>query len=65
METRQAVTPAFACLVVTDDQYRIVETAPLLRRFVGQRLINLVTWMDTTFPWWQLETLPTHEEITP
>lgn len=31
--------------VVTDQQGVIVETAPIARKFVGQRLSNLVRWM--------------------
>ncbi len=37
----------FTAGVTTDEHGRIVETAPIVRRFVGQPLANLLRWAGT------------------
>jgi hypothetical protein len=36
-------TPKWTCLVIVEDR-RIIETCPLLRKFIGQPLQNLLRW---------------------
>ena len=38
--------PQMTVMVKTGEDRRIVEAAPIVRKFVGQPLDNLVQWMD-------------------
>lgn len=39
-------TERMTVAVTTDDQGRITEAAPIVRKFVGQPLDNLIRWME-------------------
>jgi|ADurb_Gly_03_Slu_FD_contig_21_131823_length_263_multi_3_in_0_out_0_1 hypothetical protein len=39
----------FTCLVETNEYDTIIETAPILQKFVGQNLNNLTDWMNKKF----------------
>lgn len=54
-------TNAFACLVCTDAQGIIRDTAPLLRRFRGQPFPNLGRWMQRQFGAYTKEPIPPWE----
>jgi hypothetical protein len=44
-------TPVFSVRVDVDpDTFRITKAAPLVRRFVGQDLLNLLNWANKKFP---------------
>ncbi len=38
--------PQMTVMVKTGEERRIVEAAPIVRKFVGQHLDNLVRWMN-------------------
>ncbi len=40
-------TARFTCYVRTDKEGIIVETAPILKKFVGQPVQNLYNWIST------------------
>jgi len=37
----------FTVAVTTDERGRVVEAAPVVRRFLGQPLYNLLRWADS------------------
>lgn len=45
MQEFQLTTEKFTCLVCVHNS-RIVHTAPLLRKFIGQELRDLVRWVE-------------------
>ena len=41
--------------VVTDDDGIILETAPVFQKFVGQKILNLTTWVSKKFGYCNLK----------
>ena len=42
-------TDKFTCLVICDDNNKIIDTAPILMKFIGQSLTNLERWIKQKF----------------
>ena len=44
---RRVETPSFVAGVKTNEQDIVIETAPILKRFMGQPFKNIRTWLLT------------------
>jgi len=45
----QLCTDQFVCLVILNERGTILSTAPILRKFEGQNLRNLIHWIQHSF----------------
>ena len=48
----------FTAMVVIDDKQTIVDGAPIIKKFIGQKLINLRNWAEKNFGETELIGLP-------
>jgi len=64
MKELQLVTDKFACLIILDNDERFIfSSAPMLAKFNGQPLRNLIRWAQTTFKEAKLINLVTQETL--
>lgn len=53
----QVTTDSFCCLVVTNSDGKIIDTAPMLKIFLCQPFPNLEKWLSRKFGRYELRSL--------
>lgn len=50
MKTLWISNKKFTCQVESNENNCAINTAPILKKFIGQHVNNLVNWLDKNFP---------------